>query len=328
MTIDSDSLYLPRVSVIVPIYNGEQDLPGLLDRLMAQTYPVDRVEYLLVDNASSDRTPTLLRNAVQDFANKGLTLRALSECNIQSAYAARNTAILEATGEFLAFTDADCYPQPDWLTALMQPFVEPKVGLVAGKIIAFPGTTLLEHYAERKGIMSQEDTLAHQFCPYGQTANLGIRLAALKSVGLFRPYLTTGGDADICWRLQKEGNWEIRYATEAGIEHRHRQTIKDLNSQWYRYGKSNRYLNQLHGVKLAWPLPKKERNRSLLRWALKEMPVAAAKFLLAKGPVVDMLITPLDIYCASARDRGQKESTLPEEAKEKAQFLALSSTVD
>ena len=328
MTTDSDSLYLPRVSVVVPIYNGEQDLPGLLDRLMAQTYPAEQVEYLLVDNASRDRTPEILKEAAQTFADKGLTLKALSEHDIQSAYAARNTAILKATGEFLAFTDADCYPQPNWLTALMQPFTDPKVGLVAGKITAFPGTTLLEHYAERKSIMSQEDTLAHKFCPYGQTANLGIRLEALKSVGLFRPYLTTGGDADICWRVQREGGWEIRYATEAGIEHRHRQTIKELHSQWYRYGKSNRYLNQLHGVKLAWPLPKKERNRSLLRWALKEMPVAAVKFLMAKGPAVDMVTTPLDMYCSSARDRGQKESILPEEAKEKAQFLALSSTTE
>ncbi len=52
--------YCPRVSVIVPIYNGEQDLPGLLNCLIAQTYPADRVEFLLVDNGSSDRTPDLL----------------------------------------------------------------------------------------------------------------------------------------------------------------------------------------------------------------------------------------------------------------------------
>lgn len=324
VTGDLDSLYLPKVSVIIPIYNGEQDLPGLLARLMAQTYPASQVEYLLVDNASSDRTPQFLAAAVQDFAQTGLTLKALSERDIQSAYAARNTAIRSATGEFLAFTDADCYPQSNWLNALMQPFADEKVGLVAGKIIAFPGTTLLEHYAERKNIMSQEDTLAHKFCPYGQTANLGIRLEALKSVGLFRPYLTTGGDADICWRVQQEGGWEIRYATEAAIEHRHRQTIKDLYSQWYRYGKSNRYLNQLHGVKLAWPLPKKERNRSLVRWALKEMPLAGMKFLLAKGSAIDMIATPLDMYCSGARDRGQKEAQLPEEAKEKAPFLAKS----
>ncbi|MGC1307179.1 MAG: glycosyltransferase [Phormidesmis sp.] len=325
--------YCPTVSVIVPIYNGEQDLPGLLDCLMAQTYPAEKVEYLLVDNASSDRTPQILAAAADKFAAKGLRFRALIERDIQSAYAARNTAIRAATSEFLAFTDADCYPQPAWLSKLIQPFQNENVGLVAGEITAFPGTTLLESYADRKHIMSQKDTLAHRFCPYGQTANLGIRLTALEQVGLFRPYLTTGGDADICWRIQREGQapegvWEIRYATEARVQHRHRQTMKDLHSQWYRYGKSNRYLHELHGVDLAWELSKKERDRSLLRWALKELPTAAFKCVFAKGPIADMVITPLDIYCSRARDQGQKESRLPKNAKEKAQLPTLQAATE
>lgn len=324
--VDQASSYFPRVSVIVPIYNGEQDLPGLLACLMAQTYPKDRAEYLLVDNGSRDRTPQILSAAVENFAAKGLTLNILNERDIQSAYAARNTGIRAATGEFLAFTDADCYPQPDWLTGLMQPFQEESIGLVAGKIIAFPGTTLLESYAERKHIMSQTDTLAHKFCPYGQTANLGIRFKALEKVGLFRPHLTTGGDADICWRIQKESDWTIHYAEAAVIQHRHRQTLKELYSQWHRYGTSNRYLNELHGVKLAWPLNPKDRNRSLLRWALKEFPAAAVKCMFAQAPAIDMLTTPLDIYCARARDRGQKEASLPAAARQKAQLPTLHTT--
>ncbi len=320
--------YFPKVSVIVPVYNGEQDLPGLLDCLMAQTYPAAQVEYLLIDNASSDRTPQILADATDQFAAKGLTFKALSEREIQSAYAARNTGIRQATGEFLAFTDADCYPQPEWLTGLMQPFRDEKIGLVAGEITAFPGTTWLESYAEHKHTMSQKDTLAHQFCPYGQTANLGIRLRALEKTGLFRPYMTTGGDADICWRVQREGHWKIHYATDAVIQHRHRQTLKDLYAQWYRYGKSNRYLHDLHGVKLAWPLPKKERNRSLLRWGLKDFPKAAAQFAFAGEPAVGMLTTPLNIYCARARDHGQKEAQLPDKAREKAYLPALHHAIE
>lgn len=312
--------YCPFVSVIVPIYNGEQDLPGLLQCLMSQTYPKDKVEYLLVDNASSDRTPQILTAAIQDFTAKGLTLTVLNETDIQSAYAARNTGLRAAQGEFFAFTDADCYPQPHWLTHLIQPFTDDAIGLVAGEITAFPGTTLLESYAERKHIMSQQDTLAHKFCPYGQTANLGIRRGALAAIGLFRPYLTTGGDADICWRIQRETDWTIHYAEGATIQHRHRQTLKELKSQWQRYGKSNRYLHELHGVDLAWEQSKKERNRSLLRWALKELPKGAVNYVLGKGPAVDMVTIPLEIYCSKARDLGQKEAKLPEAAKQKAYF--------
>jgi cellulose synthase/poly-beta-1,6-N-acetylglucosamine synthase-like glycosyltransferase len=318
----------------VPIYNGEQDLPGLLDCLMAQTYPAKQVEYLLVNNGSGDRTPQILTEAAATFAARGLNFKALNERDIQSAYAARNTGIRAATGEFFAFTDADCYPKPDWLTALVQPFEDPSIGLVAGEITAFPGTTLLERYAERKHIMSQQDTLAHSFCPYGQTANLAIRRQALEEAGLFRPYLTTGGDADICWRVQRDSQregmgeghsnyWKIDYADSATIQHRHRQTLKELHAQWYRYGKSNRYLHDLHGIDLAWPLSAEIRNRSLLRWLLKDLPIAAIKFVLGKGPAIDMIVTPLDIYCALARDRGQKEARLPDEAKQKAYLPVL-----
>lgn len=328
MTVDTSASYFPDVSVIVPIYNGEQDLPGLLACLMAQTYPADKVEYLLVDNGSGDRTPHLLAAAQSAFTAKNLTLKILDERDIQSAYAARNTGIRAAKGEFFAFTDADCYPQPHWLTNLIQPFQTQATGLVAGEIIAFPGTTLLESYADRKHIMSQQDTLAHKFCPYGQTANLGIRRQALEAVGLFRPYLTTGGDADICWRVQRESDWKIYYAPTATVQHRHRQTLKDLRSQWYRYGKSNRYLHELHGIDLAWPLPIRERNRSLLRWALKELPKAAVSRILAKGPAIDMLTTPLDIYCARSRDQGQKEAQLPEKAKQKAYISATPAVID
>ena len=330
--IEERPSFFPKVSVIVPIYNGEQDLPGLIECLLDQTYPIQQVEYLLVDNASSDRTPELLAAATQAFSKKELTLRVLSERDIQSAYAARNAAIRAATGDFFAFTDADCYPQPEWLTELIQPFQDETVGLVAGKITAFPGSTWLESYAERKHIMSQLDTLNHSFCAYGQTANLGVRRTALEQVGLFRPHLTTGGDADICWRIQREGRspnglWKIHYAEEALIRHRHRQTLKDLRSQWYRYGKSNCYLHELHGVKLAWPLAKKERNRSLLRWALKELPAAALKRIVGKGPGIDMVLTPLDIYCARARDQGQKEAKLPTNARQKAEFEVSRSEV-
>lgn len=330
---DQASSYFPRVSVIVPIYNGEQDLPGLLSGLMVQTYPAAQVEYLLVDNGSSDRTPQLLAAAAAEFAAKGLTFKALSEHEIQSAYAARNTGIRAATGEFLAFTDADCYPQPNWLVNLIRPFQTAEIGLVVGEIAALPGQTWLEHYAERKHIMSQKDTLAHGFCPYGQTANLGVRLKVLEQVGLFRPYLTTGGDADICWRIQREGQskvgaWKIHYATDAVIRHRHRQTLAALYSQWHRYGTSNRYLHELHGVNLAGPLPQKERNRSLLRWALKELPLATAKFVFAQGPAIDMVVTPLNIYCGRARDRGQKEARLPAEARQKVALPVLHPTAE
>lgn len=300
-----------KVSVIVPVYNGEADLPELLSCLRSQRFPETRVEYWLLDNRSSDRTPDILEAA----SEKTPAIKHLSEKEIQSSYAARNKGIKAATGDILAFTDADCRPQPDWLANLIAPFSDPSIGIVAGEIVALPGKTLLEKYADRQDTLSQKHTLAHIFCAYGQTANLAIRRLALEQVGLFRPYLTTGGDADICWRILRETDWQLKFAPTAIVRHRHRQSMKELESQWRRYGRSNLYLHELHGVKLMRPMTRRDEIYRLSRWLLKELPTAMVKATLGKATVVDLVSTPIGLFTAKARYRGQQEAKLPELAR-------------
>ncbi len=305
----------PSVSVIVPIYNGEADLPKLVERLMGQQYPADRVEFLLVDNGSGDRTPDLLQAATTTAASQGICLRALTYSTIQSSYAARNAGIAAAKGDILAFTDADCHPEPSWLVSLVQPFTGNSVGLVAGEIKALPSQNWLERYADRQGTLSQHNTLNHAFLPYGQTANLAVRAEVLGTVGLFRPHLTTGGDADLCWRIQQASSWQLVHAADAVVYHRHRDSLKGLRSQWHRYGCSNRYLHDLHGVDLMRPLTAKEIRYRLLRWGLKEIPQATVKLLNGRGTALELAITPLDLWCAHARTQGQAQAKLPEAAR-------------
>jgi glycosyltransferase involved in cell wall biosynthesis len=304
--------FLPHVSVVIPIYNGEKDLPDLISCLLGQTYPKQQVEYLLVDNNSSDRTLTFLETAAEHCP---ITIRPLSENQIQSSYAARNTGIRAAKSEIIAFTDADCRPQHQWLEALVQPFVKQDVTIVAGEIAALPGKTLLEQYADRQDTLSQKHTLAHKFCPYGQTANLAIRRIAFEKAGLFRPYLTTGGDADMCWRILKENIGHLEFSPRAIVQHRHRATLKELESQWRRYGRSNRYLHELHGVELMRETTAKEYGYLLLRWLLKEIPKNSCKAIARKASLVDLLSTPIGLFTGIARYSGQKDAQLPEKAK-------------
>lgn len=304
--------FLPKVSVIVPIYNGEADLSELIACFLAQTYPKERVEYLLVDNNSSDRTLTCLQTAAEHCP---IHIRPLTEAQIQSSYAARNTGIRAAAGEILAFTDADCRPQPQWLHTLVQPFVNPDVALVAGEVASFPGKSLLERFADRQDTLSQKHTLAHKFCPYGQTANLAIRRIAFEKAGLFRPYLTTGGDADICWRIEREQIGRLEFAPQAIVCHRHRATLKELASQWRRYGRSNRYLHELHGIELMRVITVKECVYRLARWLFKEIPLLSIKAILGKAQIIDLLTTPIGLFTARARYSGQMSAQLPENAK-------------
>jgi len=308
--------FLPKTSVIVPVYNGEADLPELINCLQAQTYPGDRVEYLLVDNGSSDRTASVIQTAIQETASLGITLRYLQENKIQSSYAARNTGIRAAKSEILAFTDADCRPQPDWLDSLILPFADSAVGVVVGEIVALPGKSLLEKHADRHNVLSQQHTLEHPFCPYGQTANLAIRRQVLEQVGLFRPYLNTGGDADMCWRIQRGSNWTLHFAPTAVVRHRHRSTLKEYQSQWRRYGRSNRYLHELHGVELMREKTTQDYLYLLSRWLVKELPINSMKAIAHKTPAIDIISTPIGLFGAWARTAGQREAQLPEKARE------------
>ncbi|MFM7425740.1 MAG: glycosyltransferase [Elainella sp.] len=312
---------MPTISVIVPIYNAEADLPDLLACLQQQNYPAERVEYLLVDNNSQDRTQELLQTLPQE------AFHSLRETEIQSSYAARNQGIRAAKGEILVFTDADCRPQPDWLRQIVQPFLDAatgsSTGIVAGEITALPGDSYLERFANHQDVLSQKHTLAHPFLPYGQTANLAVRRAIFDQVGLFRPYLTTGGDADLCWRILQQG-WQIAPAAQAIVQHRHRSTLADLRSQWRRYGRSNRFLHELHGIDLARELPWRVWLRRWSRWLLKEVPIALiTAFIKVNGKraglsawIDAMVETPLTLLCQQARAQGQRQAHLPEAAKE------------
>ncbi|WP_445242953.1 glycosyltransferase [Microcoleus sp. N3A4] len=327
-------MLLPDISVIVPIYNGEADLPDLIECLRSQTYPIDRVEYLIVDNNSRDRTSTILQTFSDSGRERDINIRPLTENLIQSSYAARNQGIRASKGEIIAFTDADCRPESDWLENLVKPFVDLEIGISAGEIVALPGKTILEQHADRQNTLSQKHTLAHPFCPYGQTANLAVRRLVLQQIGLFRPYLTSGGDADLCWRILRETSYKLYFAENAIVRHRHRSTIKQLQSQWYRYGESNQYLHELHGVDLMRELTAPEYFYRLARWLLKELPVAAAKSALAKpaptgatptkriarADLVDLFNTPIGLLNVRSRAIGQRQAKLPESAWEIERF--------
>jgi cellulose synthase/poly-beta-1,6-N-acetylglucosamine synthase-like glycosyltransferase len=305
----------PFLSVVIPIYNGAEDVLPLLNCLRGQTYARDRVEYLLVDNNSNDGTAEHLLGEINRANGEGFQFRYCLEREIQSAYAARNNGIRAAHHNILVFTDADCRPRPDWLSELVQPFAEEAVGLVVGEIVGAQGHSWLEDYASHMDILSQTHTLAHDFAPYGQTANLAVRMAAFAEVGLFRPFLTTGGDADMCWRIQQGGDWRLAFAEAAVVEHCHRTTLAALRSQWQRYGRSNCYLHALHGIPLMQAVTPARLLRGLLHWLLKELPRTTWQWIWGRQPAIALVAPLVALYCGWFRFQGQQSAQLPLEAR-------------
>ena len=96
---------LPKVSVIIPAFNAAEFLRETLEYAITQTY--QNTEILVIDDGSVDETPTIAKSF-------GDTVRVISTEN-QGVAKARNTGIESATGEFLAFLDADDIWAPEKL---------------------------------------------------------------------------------------------------------------------------------------------------------------------------------------------------------------------
>ena len=97
---------MPRISVVVPVYNVEQYLRDCLESLAAQTF--EDIQVVMVDDGSTDGSAAI----AQSFADRDPRFTLVSQAN-GGLSAARNTGIESATGEFLAFVDSDDVVAPN-----------------------------------------------------------------------------------------------------------------------------------------------------------------------------------------------------------------------
>lgn len=111
-----------KISVIIPAYNEEEYLPRALDGLSRQSFPRDKFEIIVVDNASTDKTAEIARKHGAD-----LVVREEKKGTNQ----ARQRGLTEARGKFVAFLDADCIPPPEWLDRISKTLSSKKQPCVA-----------------------------------------------------------------------------------------------------------------------------------------------------------------------------------------------------
>ncbi|HYN46967.1 MAG TPA: glycosyltransferase family A protein, partial [Allosphingosinicella sp.] len=97
----------PKVTVIVPLWNAEATIGTALRSLAEQTY--ENLEVLVVDDLSTDASA----DVVADFARSDPRFRLIRQSVNGGSYAARNRALVEATGEFVTVHDADDWSHPE-----------------------------------------------------------------------------------------------------------------------------------------------------------------------------------------------------------------------
>jgi glycosyltransferase involved in cell wall biosynthesis len=225
---------LPRVSVVVPVYNGGATIARCIESLLGQTYPRELYEVIVVDNNSTDDTTAIV---------KRYPVTLLAERDNQSSYAARNLGVTQAHGDIIAFTDSDCFAQTQWLAELVRPFDEPAVGAARGCVEDSTPETLVEEFTVQAAPFAPTDARGLKSMV---TANAAVRSDALMRVGLFDESLPTGGDVDLAWRVQMQLGLRIADAPDAKVMHKHRTCVRALFAQYRRYGFSEILLAALY----------------------------------------------------------------------------------
>ena len=223
------------VSVIVPVWNDAERLGGCLRALEAQTYPGHLFEIIVVDNDSTDSVVPV----VAPYARA----RVVRESS-PGSYAARNTGMMYARGEVIAFTDADCIPTPDWLEKGVAHLTRSDgCAVVAGRIEIFPRSAQrpnsVEQYEVLVALAQSEFVRRYRF---GATANLFTFREVFARVGPFLAEVKSGGDLEWGRRVVDYG-YGLEYADDVRVLHPARASLAQL------YCKIVRVTGGLHDLK-------------------------------------------------------------------------------
>jgi len=107
----------PKVSVIIPVYNGEKTLRQCLESVLNQTY--NNYEVIIVDNNSTDKT----KDIIQESCNKKNKVRYFFESK-NSRGAARCRGEINSQGDIILMTDSDCIVPKNWIEEMIEPIVK------------------------------------------------------------------------------------------------------------------------------------------------------------------------------------------------------------
>lgn len=211
----------PRASVIVPHYNDLEGLDRCLTALAKQTVPRSDFEIVVADNASP-----LPRDAIERVINGRARLVVEHE---RGAGPARNAAVKASDGGMLAFTDADCIPEPDWLAAGLAGLE--RFDVVGGRMRVATSDSRLSGAEGFEVVFAFDNRSYVETKGFTVTANMFCRRATFDAVGPFRNGVPE--DADWGNRAIRNG-FSLGYVEGATVWHPARADWPSLRRKWQR----------------------------------------------------------------------------------------------
>ncbi len=235
----------PSVSVIVPVRNRPDEIKACLESLTSLDYSPEKLEIIVVDDASTDDTASV----VEAFSE----VRLLRMRRHRQASYCRNRAADISKGEILAFIDSDCLADPTWLKELVPAFLDTSLGALGGWIDAAWEKKGLDRYEKVKSALKigswfKRSNDRERFF-YVPTCNFLVRRSVFIDLGGFKESLHVGEDVDFCWRMQDAGR-AMEYRPLGRVAHKHRNNLVAFCSRRFEYGTSEPVLQRLHRARV------------------------------------------------------------------------------
>jgi GT2 family glycosyltransferase len=221
----------PFFSVVVPTYDRPAELANCLAGLSAQDYPRDRFEIVVVDDGGS------AGSAPEPDEHRGDPPIAVIRQAHAGQSAARNTGASVARGDYLAFTDDDCIPARDWLSALARIAAVAPAAVVGGCTLNAlprnPFSTASQVIVDVVyGYYNADPDNARFFA----TNNIAVPAEAFAAMGGFDVTFRTSEDRDFCDRWLSTGRRMV-YAPDARVVHAHVLSFQTFCRQHFDYGR-------------------------------------------------------------------------------------------
>jgi cellulose synthase/poly-beta-1,6-N-acetylglucosamine synthase-like glycosyltransferase len=127
--VEEEIAFVPAVTLILPVHNEARNLPDKLENLDALSYPPDRLQILIISDASSDGTVEISK----DFARTRNHAEVITLHERGGKAGALNVGLTAAAHDIIVFTDAAILLESGSLRALVESFADPKVGCASGE---------------------------------------------------------------------------------------------------------------------------------------------------------------------------------------------------
>lgn len=210
-----------RLSVIIACFNAADTIAVQLEALATQDWS-EPWEVIVSDNGSTDQS----RAIIEQYQERLPNLRVVDSSGRRGAAYARNVGVLAATGEAIAFCDADDEVAPGWLAAMgealsVHDFV---TGRCEYEKLNEPWVVKSMYSLPGKGLREYKYP---PYLPYAATCNLGLKLSLHKAIGGFDEAILRLEDLDYCWRVQLAGA-KLHVVPDAVVHYRLRDKLAGI----------------------------------------------------------------------------------------------------